>query len=251
MEPPDFASELRKRRMEAGLSQQQLAARTGLSVSSISRWETNGSLPKRPSVEILDRALPGEGPLLARFEEAKDGVALPPWSRSLSVVEPEARAAEVVSPAHVPGYLQSRTYATALFRAARPWGTGEEIARLVDLRCQRLEQLPELRLTTAFPVFALEALPEEVRKEQAAHLLRWSETGRVTVHMVTSALLVPGAPVMVFHLPGEEQVISCDYASGNVLAERSTHRRLLSMVATAFRSALPVEQSLAVLEGLA
>ncbi|MFL1378062.1 helix-turn-helix domain-containing protein [Nocardiopsis protaetiae] len=251
MTPGIFAEALTAAREAAGLTQTQLARSANLSLSSLNRWENSGSLPKRENAEVLDRLLGCDGTLLARYQEAKDGIVYPPWSRSLSAVEPEARAVEVVSPAHVPGYLQSRAYASSLFRSARPWGTEEEITRLVDFRCQKLEQLPKLSVAAAFPLFALEALPVEMRKDQASHLLRWIDSGRVSVHLAPSALLVPGAPVQVFHLPSEEQVISCDYASGNVLAERSTHRRLLSMVATAFRPALPAEQSLTVLEGLA
>lgn len=255
MPPTVFSEALTRARDAAGLTQTQLATLSGLSLSSVNRWVNGGSLPKRESAELLDRVLRAEGTLLARFDEARDGFTLPPWSRDLVTIEAEARTVDVVAPVLVPGYLQAPGYARMLFRAARPWDTASEVEQLVRLRCQRLEALPELRVTAVFPASALTAsvVPQDVRAEQAAALREWVSTGRVAVHLVPSetVLLVPTAPVMVFRITNGEVVVSCDYASGTVMAEASSHPRLLAAVSTALASALPTSQSLDLLEGLA
>ncbi|GAB2493901.1 helix-turn-helix domain-containing protein [Nocardiopsis aegyptia] len=252
MPPNVFTAELIRSRKALGMTQTQLARSANISLSSLNRWEQGGSLPRRENAERLDHELRTEGRLLARFDEAKDGFTVPPWARDLVSIETAARTVHVVALALVPGYLQSPLYASMLFRASRPWAPDAEIGRLVRLRCQRLEQLPDLRVTAVFPVSAIDSLPPEIRTEQVAALQRWVSTGRVTLHLVPheSLLLVPTAPVMVFQLENGEQVISSDHATGSVVAETSMHPRLTSMVSTALAAALPSRMSLEVLEGL-
>ncbi|OLT29242.1 hypothetical protein BJF83_12430 [Nocardiopsis sp. CNR-923] len=253
MSPTPFSDELTRCRESLGLSQTQLATRSGLSLSSVNRWERGGSLPKRETVERLDAVLNADGALLARYQEAKDGFTVPPWARDLAWIEAKARTVEVVAPVLVPGYLQSPTYAEMLFRAAQPWLTSDEIRKLVSLRCQRLEQLPNLRVTAVFPVSALTAVPEEVRREQVATLRGHVAGGRVDLHLVPagSVLLTPTAPVMVFRFGNGELTASCDYATGSVIADVTELRKLTAMTTTALASALPVALSLDTLEGLA
>ncbi|MFE3457045.1 helix-turn-helix domain-containing protein [Nocardiopsis aegyptia] len=254
MAPTPFSEDLKRILDSTGISQTQLAASTGLSLSSLNRWVTGGGLPRRENAEVIDRVLAQEGRLLARFDESRDGVNLPPWTRDLTTVEPEARAVDVVATLHVPGYLQSPRYAETLFRAARPWDSRAEIDRLVQLRCQRLEQLPELQVTAVLPETALttSTFPADVRAEQVATLLSWASSGRVTIHLVPAgaSLLVPIAPVMVFRLRNGEAAVSCDYAGGSVLTETSEHPLLIAAVSRALASAHPASQSLAILEGL-
>lgn len=222
-----------------------------MSLSSLNRWERGGSLPKRENAERLDRLLNADGRLLARFNEAKDGFTLPPWARDLSTIEAEARTVDVVAPVLVPGYLQSESYAREVFRASRPWAPDADVDRLVRLRCQRLEQLPELRMTAVFPVSALDAFSAQVRTEQVETLRGWAGSGRVSVHLVPKGpvLVVPVAPVMVFRFASGELAVSSDHATGTVLADASMHPRLTSMVSTALASALPAALSLEALEG--
>ncbi|MDE3724615.1 Scr1 family TA system antitoxin-like transcriptional regulator [Nocardiopsis sp. N85] len=252
MTPGIFAEALTCAREAAGLSQTQLAKSASLSLSSLNRWENPGSLPRRENAETLDRILGCGGSLLARHQEAKDGFTLPPWARSLSHIEAEARAAEAVIPNMVPGYLQSPSLASLLFTTARPWMSEEETAELTALRCGRLHQLPHLRVKAAFPMFVLDALPEEIRAEQVTVLLKWIETGRVAVHLVPrgSILLTPGSATTVYRFAGDEVAISGDWARGTVLAERGDHGTLLGMVSSAFAAALPAKESVEVLKGL-
>lgn len=254
MPPSTFSEALTSYREATGMTQTQLATRAGLSLSSLNRWEKGGSLPRREHAETLDRVLNADGKLLARFDESRDGVALPPWFRDLASIESEARTVDVVAPVLVPGYLQSPRYARMLFRAARPWDSDDDIDRLTQLRTQRLEQLPGLRVRAVFPETALSSptLPDDVRQEQAAGILRWVRTGRVTTHVIPAdtLLLVPTAPVMIFTLRDGSTVATCDYAAGSVVTTSPEHPRLLAAVTTALATALPAAPSRSLLERL-
>ncbi|GAB3750537.1 helix-turn-helix domain-containing protein [Nocardiopsis nanhaiensis] len=251
MPPTVFSEELARSREALGLSQTELAVSAGLSLSSLNRWEKGGSLPRRENAERLDKLLQAEGRLISRFSEAKDGFTLPPWARDLSSIESEARTVDVVAPVLVPGYLQAPSYAREVFRASRPWAPDAEVERLVRLRCQRLEQLPEVRVTAVFPVSGLAAFSEQVRLEQVDTLRGWIGSGRVRIHLVPagSLMVVPTAPVMIFRFESGEIAVSSDHATGSVLADASMHPRVLSMVSTALAAALPADMSLQLLEG--
>ncbi|WP_306368066.1 Scr1 family TA system antitoxin-like transcriptional regulator [Nocardiopsis sp. CC223A] len=252
MTPGIFAEALTAAREAAGLTQTQLARSANLSLSSLNRWENSGSLPKRENAETLDRILGCDGTLLARHQEAKDGFSIPLWARSLSRIEPEARAAEVATPGMVAGYLQCPSLASLLFRTARPWMTEEEIAKLTALRCQRLHQLPKLKVTAVFPLFVLDALSQDIRAEQVSTLLEWVDTGRVTVHLVPrgSILLAPGSATTVYRFASGEVAVAGDWSGGTVLAERADQPALLGAVSSALAAALPARESREVLEGL-
>jgi hypothetical protein len=202
---------------------------------------------------MLDAELGADGKLLAAWREATTGTALPEWARSLAGIETEARVVQIVSPVIVPGYLQSPSYATAMFRTGWPLASDEEIARLIKLRTERLDQLPRLRVTAVFPVTALTGVDETIRREQVAHLLDLVGSGRVVVHLVPegSILLEPPSTTMAFRLYSGELVITSDNPDGNVIHAAHTHERLHALLTGALAVALPVRHSLEALRELA
>ncbi|MFL1427465.1 MULTISPECIES: helix-turn-helix domain-containing protein [unclassified Nocardiopsis] len=247
--PESFARFLELR----GLSQKQLAARVASSVASVSRWRNGHSLPKLPMAETLDTVLDADGKLLASWRVAASGVTVPEWARTLSGIEEAARTLHIVSPVLVPGYLQCAAYATQVFRSGWPLASDEEVARLTKLRTERLGKLPRLRVTAVFPVTALTSFDEEVRKEQAEHLLNLIDGGRVAVHLIPagSILLEPASTLLAFRLHSGELAISSDHADGNVIHGDASHGRLQALVTEALAMTLPARHSLAELKDLA
>jgi transcriptional regulator with XRE-family HTH domain len=252
VEPP-FPDALTKFRELSGLSQKQLASRVAASVASVSRWTNGHSLPKLPMAEVLDRELGANGRLLAAWREATTGALWPEWARSIRHIELDARSVQIVSPIIVPGYLQSASYASAVFRSGWPFASDEEIARLTKVRAEVFGQLSRLRIKAVFPMTALTGVDEEIRKEQVAHLLALSGSGRVEVHLVPegSILMEPPSPMMAFRLNSGEQVITSDNADGNVIHASHAHERLHALITGALAVALPARLSLEALRELA
>lgn len=246
-------------RSSTRITQRQLASRSGTSHASVNRWELGRGTPKRDNVEILGRALEMEGVpnatklLLAALRRTLEGTGLPEWAQDLESIERSARHVTIVTPAMVPGYLQCPALAEAIFRAGMPGASAEEIRRLVDLRTERLGALPDLSVTAIFPAAAITCLSESLRREQAAYLIKWAESGRVAIHLVPegSALLVPASPLMLFRLVTGDIAAVSDHADGNVVHKESHHDRLAGEVTWALAASLPVALSLDVLRKLA
>ncbi|NYH51886.1 transcriptional regulator with XRE-family HTH domain [Nocardiopsis arvandica] len=252
MAEPPFPDVLTKFRELNGLSQKQLAHRVNASVASASRWTNGHALPQLPMAEILDAELGANGKLLAAWRKATRGETWPDWARSITNIEMEAHTVQIVSPVLVPGYLQSPSYASAVFRSGWPFASDEEIVRLTKIRAQVFGQLPRLRITAVFPMTALTGVDEAIRREQVAHLLDLVGSGRVVVHLVPegSILMEPPTPMMAFRLHSGELVITSDNADGNVIHAAHTHERLHVLITGALAVALPARHSLEALREL-
>ncbi|MFC7330675.1 helix-turn-helix domain-containing protein [Marinactinospora rubrisoli] len=253
MPASSFSEALTQLRELAGLTQLQLATRSGTGHSSVNRWEKGGSLPKRDNVERLDAALDANGKLLAAWRRSTTGSGLPEWARDLDAIERAARQLSIAAPTLVPGYLQCEAYARFVFSAGQPLATPEELDRLTKLRCGRLSELTDLqRVTAVFPLSAVTGMPDEVAKQQAQHLLEWVDTGRVVLHVVPigSILVVPTTPLMLFRLRSGDLVITSDYEDGSVTLSTDTHERISARFTAALAASLPVDLSLAALKDL-
>src|SRR4051812_35760814 len=89
-----FGQCLRRHRRAAGLTQEELAERSGISPRSISGLERGeGATPRRDTLALLERALGLEGNDRDSFEAL---VVRP--TRTISVDEPPARTAEKARP---------------------------------------------------------------------------------------------------------------------------------------------------------
>lgn len=211
-----FPTQLTKVRELVGLTQRQLAVRAGTSSASISRWEAGVSTPKRDNVRLLDDATSAHGSLLKSWSDDREGKGLPAYMRDLGRLEETARLVELVSPLLVPGLLQSPTYARLIFEESLMGEEGANLDRLVKLRCERYEKLGSPKIVAVFPETALSFVPEEVRSEQAAHLLQLVDTGKVRVHLVPAGSLLLGVTSMllVFHMHDGEIAASSDHVDG-------------------------------------
>lgn len=72
-EPQTLGAYLKAKRNAAGLSQQQLAGRLGITQQSVQQWEADGSVPSPRTLHFLTQQLPGV--------EAAELLALIPGSR--------------------------------------------------------------------------------------------------------------------------------------------------------------------------
>lgn len=252
MTPNIFSNTLTKFREGAGLTQKQLAKRANVSPSSVNRWEHGASVPKLDNAEMLETALQTGGNLLSAWRAHHNGTGLPEWARDLAASETAARSVFLLTAAGVPGMLQCESYAHTVFRAGRPLSGPKDLAHLVALRCGRLAELPELEVTAVFPATAVGGLPPAIRRDQAVHLLKWSETGRVTLLLAPpgAAMTVPAAPLMIYRLQSGERVLATDHADGTVVLTADAAERVDALATASLASAMPAASSLEYLENL-
>ncbi|MGI8815096.1 MAG: helix-turn-helix domain-containing protein [Pseudonocardia sp.] len=150
-----MGADLRKLRVQAGISAEQAAEVLECSVSKISRLETGIGVPRTRDVRDLIELIGGEAvkssEVLLKLAEA--GRAQP-WYHQLSDLlnstmqrffDLESGASEelVFGGAWVPGLLQTPSYAEALFRAFGPDRSDEDIKRRVELRMGRKQVLTD------------------------------------------------------------------------------------------------------------
>lgn len=132
--------ELKHARERKGLSQTELGALLFVSGSYIGLMET-GIRRIRPEFgPLLDEAL-GTKDFFARHSQEQAKSEFP--DHFADAVEAEAEAAELreYGLALIPGLLQTRDYAYAVFRAYRPLATDEELEDDLALRMQRTKLL--------------------------------------------------------------------------------------------------------------
>ncbi len=148
--------------------------------------------------------------------------------------------------------LQAPEYARSVFLAGRPTASEDAIASLVALRCERLAELPDLRVAATFPATAVGGLPPDLRRAQAEHLLQWAATGRVTITLTPAgaAMPLPVAPLMIYRLRSGERVIASDHAEGTVVLSADVADRVDAVVTVVLTHALPAASSLEYLETL-
>ncbi|MFI6578029.1 Scr1 family TA system antitoxin-like transcriptional regulator [Nocardiopsis sp. NPDC050513] len=250
----EFATTLTRYREVAGLTQYQLAAKARTSSSSVCRWESGAVLPKRRNAELLDQAFDAKGKLFAVWRMAAGGRSVPEWGANVAELEASGQSVEWVCPLPaVPGILQSPKYARIVFEEAQPFLPAKELDKLTRMRCERFEQVSELRVTAVFPVSALTTFPEDARSEQVTHLLRLTESGRVRVLVIPEGSLLVGlpSPLLVFRMRDGSTLASSDHANGNIVYREGDGLDRLKELAKRFmQSALPERESRRVLEGL-
>lgn len=140
-----FGAMLRFYRTKAGLTQDQLAAVAHVSGKLISSYESGWRVPTRETTADLDGTaeLGSGGALVALWDQFEEGMryqANPIWFQDWSVKEAIATRLRFFQPNLVPGLLQTRDYAAAVY--ATQFGISEdEIEERVAARLRRQEIL--------------------------------------------------------------------------------------------------------------
>ncbi|WP_158558027.1 helix-turn-helix domain-containing protein [Spongiactinospora gelatinilytica] len=130
-----FGAALRQHRIEAGLTQVQLADVIGYSKSRIGNVERGDENPTRQLVELCERALGLDGELLAHWP-AVSGKGVAEWFRQWPPIEQRADKLLTTAPLIVPGLVQTEEYARATF-AGEPDATPQKVEEAVQARMAR------------------------------------------------------------------------------------------------------------------
>ncbi|UCM90436.1 helix-turn-helix domain-containing protein [Streptomyces marincola] len=135
-----YGADLRRLRMLAGISLATLAGEVPCSKSQLARIETAEAIPSTGLSEEFDRVFKTDGHFARLFGLVSHEIHPEQYRRHMEI---EARAVIIREYAGqlVPGLLQTREYAYALFRATAPKASEEDILQKVDARLTRQELL--------------------------------------------------------------------------------------------------------------
>ncbi|MFE0101701.1 Scr1 family TA system antitoxin-like transcriptional regulator [Streptomyces sp. NPDC059009] len=136
-----FGALLRFYRERAGMTQEALGAHVGYSKSQVAMVERGERAPKGKLVEIADEVLGAQGALLVVADREFGERVLPPWTEDYLAEERKAVAVHAYQTLVIPGSLQTREYARAVYNSnCYPSLDDDEVEKRVVNRLER-EQL--------------------------------------------------------------------------------------------------------------
>ncbi|MFH9298715.1 Scr1 family TA system antitoxin-like transcriptional regulator [Streptomyces sp. NPDC017520] len=185
-----YGEELRLRRIAAGLTQEALSEMVVCSPTLISHYEAGRRLPSPDDAQRIDRALGTDG-FFGRWLEDLD----PYFAHYFGLVaEWEQLATEIrhYGSSLIPGLLQTKAYARAVFQAYSPNYCSEELDELVVSRTRRSLILDKPSTPVTWMLLDESALRRrvggpQVMAEQLHKVADLAESGRVRLHVLTLA----------------------------------------------------------------
>ena len=186
-----LGAELRRARVAAGMSQEQFSRSLGFDRTVITKAET-GERPPSPEVAAaIDEAFPHLDGLFSRLTllARRANGRYPEWFREWVDAEQQATALRTWQPILVPGLLQTRDYARALFQAWQPAAERDDLDALVGARIERQAILdradpPELLAVLDEAVLHRKVGSAKIMGDQLAHLGEMSRRPAVTIQIV-------------------------------------------------------------------
>jgi transcriptional regulator with XRE-family HTH domain len=185
-----FGAELRRARVAAGLTQEQLGQRLGYSAALVGKVETGERSASRDFVKGADQALPDADGLFARIYtliQRWEG-GYPSWFAEWVEAERRATALCWWEPLVVPGLVQTGEYARAIL-AAGPDAMDDELDQMVAARLERQAVLERPRPPSLLVVLDEAVLHRligspKIMQDQLQHLAGLSGRPRVTIQVV-------------------------------------------------------------------
>lgn len=244
--------ELRRRRVQAGLTQAALGELVFCSDTQISAIETGGKPVTRKHLELVDTALKTDGYFVEFWEGlVKDGEA-PSWFLDWIRIEREALSLRWFEPLFVPGLLQTEAYARATLRCEAL--TPAEVDSLVASRLQRQAALTREKPPLFFAVVDEIVLTRPaygdraLMAEQLDHLIACAEMPTVHLHVVPASVGMHAGHAGAFIIaetPDEEQIAHADsQLKAQIVSRFPDVAKLVNRWEQIRGKALPDEQSL-------
>ncbi|RKR88730.1 hypothetical protein BDK92_3060 [Micromonospora pisi] len=247
---------LRVAMVQVGETADSLAAKVGVDPKSAARWVSRGSVPHpgtRVAVaQILGR---GVGELWPETLLRRGPIWFRPWADN----EREATSLRSFEMNIVPGLLQTRAYASALFRGGALL-TDDEVDERVELRLERQALLTGENPPMFTAVFDESVLRRPVggpavMREQLLHLLAMAESPRVRLHVVPWTVgAYPGlaGPFVLATLPGGQGLSYLDNHLEGQVVEKVGDLETLQRIWESVRSeALPHQQTVELIREVA
>jgi len=223
-----FADELRRARARAGVTQEALSQQINFSASLIAKIELSQRRPTRDFARRCDQAL-DTGGLLERIRESIGSGPVLPWFEQWATNERIATSLRSFEPAVIPGLLQTKEYARALFSGGGLL-TVEEVEEQITARLERQEVLnradpPYFNAVIDERVLHQPVGGPEVMREQLRHIVKVCETHpRVRIQVVPTRVgsyAGLNGPFVIATLPEEGDVAFLDDPLGGRFVDRT------------------------------
>ncbi|MFG3286896.1 helix-turn-helix domain-containing protein [Streptomyces sp. NPDC048111] len=187
-----YGTELRRKREEAGLSQDELGALVFCSGTYIGQMESATRRPPKEMAKLLDAALHTDGILTRMCEAMEQASQHAEYFQLAAELESMASSICEYAPLIVPGLLQTSGYTRALVRASRPCATNEFVENNVATRQGRAQLLedperPEVWFILHEAALRVAVGGRETMHAQLAHIAGLIARHRIMVQVVPSA----------------------------------------------------------------
>jgi transcriptional regulator with XRE-family HTH domain len=236
-----LGAELRRARVAAGLSQDQLGRELNFSGDMVGKIETCDRTPTPTFAAGCDTVFPHLDGLFARLMELArrwEGPH-PQWFRDWVEAEREASSLRWWEPMLVPGLLQTADYARALFLAWQSASSGEQLEDLVCARIARQDVLsgpksPELWVVLDEAVLHRQIGSPKIMHDQLVHLAEASSQAGITVQVVPAEIGAHTGLLGAFVVAGFDTAPSILYAETAVEGHTIERASLVGRAGLAF-----------------
>jgi transcriptional regulator with XRE-family HTH domain len=268
-----LAAQLRELREAAGMSQEEVAERTGKDRSTMYRIENATSRPQRSTlIQLLDLYgvdEPRRGELLTLLKESGQRGWLQQYRSELPDVysdyialEDEAWSISNYQALNIPGLLQTEAYARAKVRGTLPYATAEEVETRVATRIERQSLLDRQSAPKLWAILDEAALrrivgSREVMRDQARYLLEAAARPNVTIQVISYAAGAhPGMDgafvILDFMDAGDASIVYIESAAGGLFLEEEAELRRYTLMFDYLRAnALGIDATAALLRAVA
>jgi transcriptional regulator with XRE-family HTH domain len=255
-----FGAELKRRREDAGLTQVELGARVFVSGGYIGQFEQAIRKPQRDVAQRIDEALQTDGIFERLWRKL---IKEQPYTEYFAhAAELERLATEICefAPAVVPGLLQTREYARAMFLANKPLAADEYIEELISGRMVRTQLLKDATRPVYWAVLHETVLRvpvggPTVMAHQLDHIARLMRERKVVLQVLPFAAGAhPDMGKMMWLMEFEDApptVYTEGVLSGSLLDEPAVVKRARASYDLMRAAALSPEASLALVESAA
>ncbi|MER5742706.1 helix-turn-helix domain-containing protein [Streptomyces sp. NPDC002225] len=182
-----YGEELRLRRLAAGLTQEALSEIIVCSPTLISHYEAGRRLPSPEDARRIDRALGTDGFFERWLSDLESKFAQ--YFTTVAELEHEATEIRQYGASLIPGLLQTKAYASAVFRSYRPNFHEEELDEFVVSRLGRSQLLNGPSAPVAWTLLDEAALRRcvggpQTMAEQLHKVADMAEAGRLRLHVL-------------------------------------------------------------------
>ncbi|MFI7087976.1 helix-turn-helix domain-containing protein [Streptomyces anulatus] len=176
-------------RKEAGLTQTELAQAAGVQEDTIASVEQGRRSLVPDLAETIDDLLDTKGALATAVDNMPEVDLIPLWAEDYIDMEQDALALSWYDNQVIPGLLQTKAYAQAVFGNKVPVYSQEEIETQTATRLQRQQILdrkkpPTTSIVIWEPVLMMKLTSDEEHREQLRHLYAMAQLPGVCLQVL-------------------------------------------------------------------